>query len=136
MSDFGTHAFALLSSTHQDEFEEVCMEAINPGDAIIMRHDLLRVRVGDPEEDGVVLLAMPGDLAQRCRVGPGSYVFPPERSAEVRAGLSQLGIRASVVPSAVYSLDLRDPGLLDALRAALLRQAPTFGPTYPRIAVA
>ena len=129
-------AYALVSKTHQDAFEEVCVEAIDTAQAIIMFNAILRVRLRDPRDDGVVLLAMPGDLAQRCRVGPGSFVFQPERSAEVRAQLSQLGIRASFVPSAVYSLDLRDPGLLDALRAVLLRRAPTFGPTYPRIAVA
>ena len=33
-------------------------------------------------------------------------------------------------------LDFRRRSALDALRAALLRRAPTFGPTYPRIIAA
>jgi hypothetical protein len=136
MSDSGTHAFALLSSTHQDEFEEVCAQAISAGEAIIMRHDLLRVRVRDPHEEFLLLLALPDDFAQRCRVGPGRYVFPPEWAPEIRRIGAFHGIRASVVPSACFELDLWRDGALDALRAALLRRAPTFGPTYPRIAVA
>jgi hypothetical protein len=136
MSDFATRAFALLSSAHQDEFEEVCAEAIDAGDAIIMRHDLLRVRVRDPHEEFMLLLALPDDCAQRCRVGPGRYMFPPDRAPEIRRIAAFHGIRASVVPSACFELELWRDGALDALRAALLRRAPTFGPTYPRIAVA
>lgn len=136
MSEFGIRAFALLSSTHQDEFEEVCAAAIETGDAIIMRHDLLRVRVRDPQEEVLLLLALPDDIGQRCRVAPGSYAFPPGWTAEIRRMVAFHGVRASVVPTAVFRLDLRHGGLLDALRAALLERAPTFGPTPPRIAVA
>ena len=136
MSGHGVRAFALLSSTHQDEFEEVCMEAINPGDAIIMRHDLLRVRVRDPAEEIVLLMALPDDSGQRCRVGPGSYAFPPGWAPEIRRVAALHGIRASVVPTACFELELWCDDALEALRAALLRRAPTFGPTYPLIAVA
>ena len=38
-----------------------------------------------------------------------------------------------MVPSACSGLELWRDGALDALRAALLGQAPVFGPTYPRI---
>jgi hypothetical protein len=125
-------AFAVLSSVHQDEFEEVCVEAIDVGDAVIIRRDVLRVRVRDPEEDFMLLMAMPGDLGQRCRFAPGRYVFPPEAAPIVHDGVSLLSVRASIVPTAVFDMELRG-GALEALRAALLRRAPTFGPRYPRI---
>ncbi len=101
-----------------------------------MRHDLLRVRVRNPHEDVLLLLALPDDSGQRCRVGPGSYAFPPGWEPEIRRIMAHNGVRASVVPTAVFRLELRRGGALDALRAALLRRAPTFGPTYPRITVA
>ena len=134
MSAGWIEAFAFLSSVHQDEFEEVCAGAIGTGDATIIRHDLLRVRVRDPDEDGMLLLALPGDLAQKCRAGPGRYLFPAESAPVVRDAVSLHRIRAGVVPTAVFDLELHDAAL-DALRAALLRRAPTFGPTYPRIGV-
>ena len=127
-------AFALVSSAHQDEFEEVCAGAIDTGDAIIMRHDLLRVRVRDPAEE-VVLLALTR-CGQHHRVAPGCYGVPAEWEPEVRDIVSLHGIRAGVVPSACFELEVRHDGALAALRAALLRRAPTFGPTYPRITVA
>ncbi len=129
-------AFALLSSKHQDEFEEVYAEVIHPTEAIIMRHDLLRVRVRNSEDEFWLLMALPDDSGQRCRVGPGSYAFPPEWEPEVRRVAAFHNIRASVVPSACFELELWRDDALEALRAALLRRAPTFGPTYPRIAVA
>jgi len=130
-----TSAFAVLSSVHQDEFEEVCAEALGVGDAvIIIRRDVLRVRVRDPGQEGVLLLALPGDLGQRCRFGPGRYVFPAEATPIIRDAVSLLGIRASVVPTAVFDMELRG-GALGALRAALLRRAPVFGSRYPRIEI-
>ena len=124
-------ASALVSSAHQDESEEVCAAAIDAGDAIIMRRDLLRVRVRDPAEEGVLLLALTR-CGQHHRVAPGSYGVPAEWEPEVRDIVSLHGIRAGVVPSACFALEFRHDGAL----AALLRQAPTFGPTYPRITVA
>jgi hypothetical protein len=135
VSDSWVEAFALVSSAHQDEFEEVCAAAIDTGDAIIMRHDLLRVRVRDPAEEGVLLLALTR-CGQHHRVAPGSYGFPADWESEVCDIVSFHGIRASVVPSACFELEVRHHGALDALPAALLRRAPTFGPTYPRITVA
>ena len=46
------------------------------------------------------------------------------------------GIRTRVVPSLLYRLEFRRRSARDALRAALLQQAPTFGPTYPRFVAA
>ena len=136
MSENWLEAFALVSSAHQDEFEEVCAGAIDAGDAITMRHDLLRVRVRSRDDEIVLLLALPDDSGQRCRVGPGSYAFPSGWEAEIRRIVAHHGIRASLTPSAIFRLELRHGSVLDALRAALIQQAPTFGPTYPRIAVA
>ena len=134
MSGVWTSALALLSAVHQDEFEEVCVGAIGVGDAVIIRHDLLRVRVRNRDEDFLLLMALPDDLGQRCRVGPGGYLFPAEAAPEVRGAISLHRIRAGFVPTAVFDLELRG-GALDALRAALLRRTPTFGPTYPVIGV-
>ncbi|CAA9229977.1 MAG: hypothetical protein AVDCRST_MAG08-1048 [uncultured Acetobacteraceae bacterium] len=41
-----TEASALISSVHQDEFERVCVEAVDPGDAIMLHHRLVRARAG------------------------------------------------------------------------------------------
>ena len=101
-----------------------------------MRHDLLRVRVRDRSDEVLMLLALPDDSGQRCRVGRGSYAFPPGWAPEIRHIAAFHDIRASVVPSACFELELWRDGALEGLRAALLRRAPTFGPTYPRIAVA
>jgi len=61
MSEFGIRAFALLSSTHQDEFEEVCVAAIDTGDAIIIRDEDARAsRVGLPSCAPDPHLALPG----------------------------------------------------------------------------
>ena len=136
MSGVWIDAFAGFSRTHEADFDAACAEAVSPGDAIVTLQDRLRVRVRDPHEDGMLLLALPGDLAQRHRVGPGRYDFPEECWPEVREAASLLGIRFDVAPWLVCRLELRDRGTLRALRAALLRRAPIFGATYPRIAVA
>ena len=128
-------AFALLSRTHHDEFEEVCVEAVDPGDAIVMYRDCLRVRLRDPAHEFLLLMALTR-CGQDHRVAPGSYQFPADWEAEVRDIVSFHCLRASVVPSVRFELDLRRGGALDTLRPALLRRRPTFGPTYPRIAVA
>jgi hypothetical protein len=52
----------------------------------------------------------------------------------VYEAVSRLGIRAGIVPTAVFDMELLD-GALDALRSALLRRAPTFGPRYPRFEI-
>jgi hypothetical protein len=134
MSAGWTSAFAVLASVHQDEFEEVCAEAIDVGDAVIIRRDVLRLRVRDPAQEVALLLALPGDLGQRCRYAPGRYVFPLWEAPVVQDAVSLLGIRAGVVPTAVFDMELLG-GALDALRAGLLRRAPTFGPSYPRIEI-
>ncbi len=129
-------AFALLGSVHQDEFEEVYAGAVDPGDGIVMHHGLVRARVPDPHQDGLLLLALKDDFGQRCRVGPGRYWFPAEDWRGVHDIAQYHGIRTRAVPSLLYRLDFRRRSALDALRAALLRQAPTFGPTYPRFVAA
>ena len=129
-------AFALVSSIHQDEFEEVYAGAVDPDDASMMHHRMVRARVPDPHQDGLLLLALRDDFGQRCMVGPGRYWFPAEDWREVDDIAHYHGIRTRVVPSVLYRLEFRRRNALDALRAALLRRAPTFGPTYPRIAVA
>ena len=62
----------------------------------------------------------------------------PLRDAAATAGVDvevvELDVSSST--SVGYQLELRDGYALRGLCAALLRRAPTFGPTYPRIAVA
>ena len=128
-------ALAVLSAAHESKFEMACDEAIDPRDATVVPHPFLRVRLRDPAHEIILLLALTG-CGQNHRVAPGSYEFPAEREAEVRGIVSYHSLRASVVPSLRFHLALRHGGLLGGLRAALLRRAPTFGPTYPRIAVA
>ena len=137
MSGGWLDAFALVSSVHQDEFERAYMEAVDPRDAtILIERGLVRARVRCPYEDGLLLLALPDDLGQRCMVGPGRYRFPAEDWRTVHEAAEYHGIRTRVVPSLLYRLELRHRGALDALRAAVLRRAPTFGPTYPRFVAA
>ena len=126
-------AFALLSGVHEDDFEEALAEGVDPRDATVIHYGLVRARVRDPQEDFLLLMALKGDLAQRCRVGPGRYWFPAERWPEVHEAAERHRIRTRAVPSLLYRMEMRRDGPLDALRAALLRRAPTFGPTYPRI---
>jgi len=134
VSERWTKALAVVSSVRQDEFEEVCMEAVEPGCAVVIRRDVLRVRVRDPAQEVVLLLALPCDLGQRCRVAPGRYILPPGAAPLVYEAVSRLGIGAGIVPTAVFDMELLD-GALDAQRAALLRRGPTFGPTYPRFEI-
>ena len=129
-------AFAVISATHEAEFGAACEEAICPYDATVIPHPFLRVRVRHPVDDIILLLALPDDSGLRCRVGPGSYLFPPELAPEIRRIVSHHDLRAGVVPSVGYQLELRDGYALRGLCAALLRRAPTFGPTYPRIVAA
>ncbi|MBD0272901.1 MAG: hypothetical protein ICV73_13355 [Acetobacteraceae bacterium] len=129
-------AFAVLSATHEADFEAACEEAICPLDATVIPHPFLRVRVRNPEDETILWVALPDDFGPRCRVEPGRYVFPPEWAPEIRRIVSHHDLRASVVPSVRYHLELRDGGALRGLCAALLRRAPTFGPTYPRITAA
>ena len=136
MSHGWIDAFAVLSATHEAEFEAACEEAICPYDATVVPHPFLRVRVRHPDDEIVLVLALPDDFGKRCRVGPGSYVFPPEWAPEIQRIVSHHDLRASVVPSVRYHLELRDGDALRGLCAALLRRAPTFGPTYPRIIAA
>ena len=136
MSGGWLDAFALVSSIHQDEFEQAYVEAVGPGDSSMMHHRLVRARVPDPHQDGLLLLALKDDFGQRCMVGPGRYWFPAEDWRGVHDIALYHGIRMRVVPSLLYRLDFRRRSALDALRAALLRQAPTFGPTYPRFVAA
>ena len=136
MSHGWIDAFAVLSATHEAEFEAVCEGAICPYDATVIPHPFLRVRVRNLTDAIVLALALPDDFGKRCRVGPGRYVFPPEWAPEIRRIVSHHDLRASVVPSVGYRLELRDDGALRGLCAALLRRAPTFRPTYPRIVAA
>ena len=136
MSHGWIDAFAVLSATHEAEFEAACEEAICPLDATVIPHPFLRVRVRHPVDAIVLALALPGDSGLRCRVGPGSYVFPPDWAPEIRRIVAHHDLWANVVPSVGYQLELRDGGALRGLCAALLRRAPTFGPTYPRIVAA
>ena len=136
MSHGWIDAFAVLSATHEAEFEAACEEAICPYDATVIPHPFLRVRVRNLEDETILWMALPHDSWTRCRVGPGRYVFPPEWAPEIRRIVSHHDLRASVVPSVGYRLELRDGGALRGLCAALLRRAPTFGPTYPRVVAA
>jgi hypothetical protein len=135
MSGEWIDASAVLSAAHEAEFYAACKEAVEPHDAIVVPFPFLRVRLRDPAHDIILLLTLAG-WGQHHRVAPGSYEFPMEREAEVRAIVSDHGLRASVVPSLRFRLELRHGRLLDDLRAALLGRVPTFGPTYPRITVA
>jgi hypothetical protein len=128
-------AFAVLSATHEAEFEAACGEAIDPRDATIAPHPFVRVRLPDVAEEVLLMLALTG-CGQDYWVGPLSYEFPPEWEAEVRDIVSLHRLRASIVPSVRFHLGLRHGGLIDDLNAALLRRAPLFGPSYPRIAAA
>jgi hypothetical protein len=128
-------AFAVLSAAHEGEFESACEETISASDAIMVQHPFLHVRVRDPAEEVVLLLAL-SRCGQHHWVVPGNYAFPAEWETEVRDIASFHSIRASIIPSVSFQLELRHGGLLDDLRAALLSRAPTFGPTYPRIIAA
>ncbi|MFC7538758.1 hypothetical protein ACFQU2_03875 [Siccirubricoccus deserti] len=82
----------------------------------------------------LLLMALRG-WGQDYRTRPGLYSFPAEWEEEVREIVQFNGLRAVFVPSVCYHLELRSAGLIDDLNAALLKRAPTFGTTYPRITV-
>lgn len=128
-------ALAVRGAAHEAEFLAACEEAVEPHDATVVPREFLRVRLWDSAHEVILLFALRG-CGRHFRVAPGSYEFPMEWEAEVRAVVSDHGLRASVVPSLRVRLELRHGGLLDDLSAALLGRAPTFGPTYPRITVA
>ena len=136
MSGGWIDAFALVRRDDQDGFEEACIDAFDTGDAIVIRHDVLHVQADGDEDAIMLLLALPDDTAYRCRIAPGLHEFLPEWEPELRRIVRDNRVSASLVPTARFELDLRHPGLIDALRGALLRQAPTFGPTYPRFVAA
>ncbi len=79
-------AFAVVSSTHQDEFELVFVEAVDPHDATIcVQHGLARAR--DPYEDGLLLLAVAGSMAAhrgRRRTGATKGRVPQAGGAAAR----------------------------------------------------
>jgi hypothetical protein len=128
-------ASVTVSATHESEFEATCEEAIDPCDAMVMPYRFLHVRFRDPADEPLLMLAVNG-CGQHYRVSAANYEFPTEWEAEVRELVSFHRVQASIVPAARYHLELRYPDLLGALRAALLRKAPTFGATYPRVVIA
>jgi hypothetical protein len=76
-----------------------------------------------------------GGPGQEYRVAAGRYEFPAGWE-EVRNIVAFHGIRAGIVPSVCYCLELRDAGVLDDLRSTLLGRAPRFDRNCPRITVA
>lgn len=136
MSAEWVDATAVLSTTHAAQFEAAFEDALEASDAIIVSHPFLRVSLRDVYDEVLLLMALSSNhCGQHHRVGPLRYAFPAGWEAEVRGILAFYSIKAGVVPSVCYRLELRNAGMLDDLHTALNRQAPTFGPTYPRIAV-
>jgi hypothetical protein len=127
------NAHAVLSTTHAPEFEAVFDNVAEPGAATAVAYPFLRVRLRDVADEVLLLMAL-SRCGQHYRVGTGLYDFPAEWEEEVSEILAFHCLRASVVPSVLYRLELRQAGMLDDLRGALLARTPTFGPTYPRIA--
>jgi hypothetical protein len=128
-----TNAFVVLSMTHMAEFEAAITEIADPCCATAVPYPFLRVRLRDVADEVLLLLAL-SRCGQEYRVGPGLYGFPAEWEEEVRETVAFHCLRASVVPSVCYRLELRRAGMLDNLRSALLARTPTFGPSYPKIA--
>ena len=126
-------ASAVLSARHAAEFEAVFEEALEPCGATAIPYPFLRVRLRDVGDEVVLLMAL-SRCGQQYRVGTGLYGFPAEWEEEVREIVAFHRLRASVVPSVCYRLELRKEGMLDDLRGALLARTPTFAPNYPRIA--
>ena len=116
------------------EFEAAIDEIADPCSATAVAFPFLRVRVRDVGDEVLLLMAL-SRCGQHYRIGPGLYDFPAEWEEEVRELAAFHFLRASVVPSVCYHLELRRASILDALRGALFERAPTFGPTYPRIAL-
>jgi hypothetical protein len=128
-------ASVVLSTTHAAEFEAVIEEALEPCGATAIPYPFLRVRLRNSDDEVVLLMALSSNrCGQHHRVAPLCYAFPTEWEEEVRDILAFHSIKAGVVPSVCYRLELRRAAMLDDLRGALLARTPTFGPTYPRIA--
>jgi hypothetical protein len=128
-------ASAVLSTTHAAEFEAVLEEVLESSGATAVPYPFLRVRLRDSDDEVMLLMALSSNrCGQHHRVGPLLYAFPAEWEGEVREIVAFHFLRASVVPSVCYCLELRHVGMLDDLRDALLARTPMFGPTYPRIA--
>ena len=128
-------ASAVLSTTHAAEFEATYEAVVDPCDITIDPHPFLRVRLSNTADEVLLMLALTR-CGQEYWVGPRKYEFPIEWETEVREIVAYHCLRASVVPSVCYRLEVRNASLLDDLRGALFERAPTFGPTYPRIAAA
>jgi hypothetical protein len=127
-------AFAVLSTTHAPEFEVAFDEALEPCGATAVPHPFLRVTLRDVGDEVLLLMAL-SRAGQAYRVAAKQYAFPAGWEEEVLSIVALHGIHASVVPSVCYRLELRQASMLDNLRGALSERAPTFGPTYPAIAV-
>ena len=128
-----TNAVVVLSMTHMAEFEAAIDEIADPCSATAVAYPFLRVRLRDVGDEVLLLMAL-SRCGQHYRVGTSLYGFPAEWEEEVRELAAFHFLRASVVPSVCYHLELRQASILDSLRGALSERAPTFGPTYPRIA--
>jgi hypothetical protein len=128
------NAYAVLSRTHAGEFEAVLEDALEPSGAMAIPFPILRLRLRDVADEMLLLMALSG-VGQAYRVAARQYAFPAEWEEEVEGIIAFHSVRASVVPSICYSLELRNADMLGDLHAALHGRAPTFGPTYPRIAV-
>ena len=128
-------ASAVLSTTHAAEFEVAMEEALEPCGATAVPYPFLRVRLRDIGDEAVLLMALNSNrCGQHHRVGPLCYAFPAEWEGEVRDILAFHSIKAGVVPSVRYHLELRQASMLDDLRGALVARTPTFAPNYPRFA--
>lgn len=126
-------AYTVLSRTHVGEFEAVLEEALEPYGVTAVPFPILRVRLRDVADEVLLLMAL-SSVGQAYRVVAGEYAFPGDWEEEVEGVIALHDIRAGVVPSVCYRLELRNAAMLDHLHAALHGRGPTFGPTYPRIA--
>ena len=129
------NALAVVSAQHEAEFVAALEEVVSPDDATIAPYPCVRVHVPDADEEILLLLALRG-CGQNYRTGPGRFAFPAEWESEVGDVVALCGIRASVVTSVGFRLELRSARLLDDLRASLRRRQGTFGPTYPSVTAA
>jgi hypothetical protein len=127
-------AAAVICADHQAEFEMAYEDALSPYDATVLPLPFLDVRVPDDAHEALLLLGLNG-WGAAYRIAAGRFAFPADWEAEVREIVGRVGLRATVQPCVCFHLELRHAGLLDDLRVALLRRAPTFRPTYPSIVV-
>ena len=134
MSAVWTDAVALLSAVHAVQFEAAFDAIALPSHATIIPFPFLRVRLQDDADETILLMAL-SRVGQKYRVERRFFSFPAEWEDEVRDIVTYHSLRAAVVPSVAYRMELLSLGLLDDLRSALERMSPTFGPIYPRIAV-